>query len=115
MNNQAVSYDDHARVTAISVASQELAASFAALQQSVEQLSQSMQALLQAAQEMLHSIQSLLETTREMVLSAGTERRDTKRRTRRDGASGNTRSRNEPGSTNDGAGSSKSVIECTKR
>jgi hypothetical protein len=27
MNNQAVSYDDHARVTAISVASQELAAS----------------------------------------------------------------------------------------
>ena len=126
MNNQAVSYDDHARV-----ASQELAASvsgekvdpcvrlghstppqFAELQQSVEQLSQNMQALLQAAQEMLHSIQSLLETSQQMVQDARTERRDNKkRRARRDGAR-KTRSRSEPGSTNDGAGGSeKSAIE----
>ena len=120
MNNQAVSYDEHARAIAISVASQELAASvsvgrrstpcvllgplnspqFAALQQSVEQLSQSMQTLLQAAQDMLQSIQSLLETSQEMVQSVRTERRDKKRRTRRDGA-GNARSRDEPGSTKD--------------
>jgi len=110
MNNQAVSHDDHAQVTAISVASQELAASFAALQQSVEQLSQNMQALLQAAQEMLQSIQSLLETSQEMVQSTRTERRDKKRRIRRDGAS-RTLSRNVIGSTNDEGGSSKSVVE----
>jgi len=107
MNNYAVSYD-HARVTAISVASQELAASFAELQHRVEQLSQNMQVLLQAAQEMLQSIQSLLETSQQIVQSALTERRDKKRKARRDG-SRKTRSRNIPGSTNGGAGSTKSA------
>jgi len=110
MNNHAVSYDDHARVTTISLASQDLAASVADLQHSVEQLSQNMQVLLQAAQELLQSIQSLLETSQEIVQSALTERRDKKRRARRDGAR-KTSSRNEPGSTNGSGGSIKSVIE----
>lgn len=108
MNNHAISYNDHAGVAAISVVSQDLAASFAALQQSVDQLSQNMQALLQAAQEILQTIQSLLETSQEMVQSARTVRRDRRRRARQDGA--RKIRRNVPGSTNDDGG----VSECER-
>jgi len=68
MNNSAISHTDHAQVLL-----QDLATSFAALQQSVEELSQNMQALLQAAQEMLQNVQAFLETshTNVMVQDAG--------------------------------------------
>jgi len=112
MNNHAVSYDDHARSTAM-MSVQDLAVSFAELQQSVEQLSQNMQVLLQAAQEMLQSIQSLLETSQQMVQSALTERRDKKRMARRDG-SRKTRSRNAPQSTNGGSSMIERRDECER-
>jgi len=53
----------------------DIAASFAALQQSVEELSQSMQALLQSTQDMLQNIQALLEASRVAVQGpAGAEK-----------------------------------------
>jgi len=85
MNNPAISHIDHARFPL-----QDLAASFAALQQSVDELSQNMQALLQAAQDMLQNIQALLDASRAAVQDATTAvhadvgvKRRSRRKTRR--------------------------------